>query len=139
MLCKQNVQDQTSQRTNLNLCKTHCTIHKTVFCCNVLRNGFRWSAFASRKLTSAAVKKLHKNNARKVFHMQTQENIREGKVYFQNYSISVSQSSVDATEKSEPIEKITLYIFSRGYITPWPDTCYLFLVKVNSSQQNVWG
>lgn len=64
------------------------------------------------------MKKLHKNNARKVFHMQTQENIREGKVYFQNYSISVSQSSVDATEKSEPIEKITLYIFSRGYITP---------------------
>lgn len=40
--------------------------------------------------------------------MQTQENIREGKVYFQNYSISVSQSSVDAIEKSEPIEKITL-------------------------------
>ena len=82
------------------------------------------------------MKKLHKNNARKVFHMQTQENIREGKVYFQNYSISVSQSSVDAIEKSEPIEKITLYIFSWGYITPWPDTCYLFLVKVNSSQQN---
>ena len=46
-------------------------------------------------------------------------NIKEGNFNFPMYNILISQSSVHTIGKFEQIAKITFYVISQGYLTPW--------------------
>ena len=52
-------------------------------------------------------------------------NIKEGNFNFPMYNILISQSSVHTIGKFEQIAKITFYVISQGYLTPWGYPNYL--------------
>ena len=95
------------------------------------------------RLRLVAEAQVIQSNTEEVFHMQTwQENRRKVNFYFPKYSVSLSQSSVETIGKLKAIEKITLYVISQGWLTPWlvkrTELLTLWLVSEISSDMFFW-
>ena len=62
---QQNIPDKISLGTRLNLRKANCITCKTVFCCNLLKNGFKWLAYVKQNLTGKFSTREKANRQRK--------------------------------------------------------------------------